>query len=107
MHLSKPIELWDFPNSTSGKESACQFRRCKRHEFNPWVRKILWNRKWQPIPVLLPGKSHGEKSPAGQSPWGCKESNMTEHVCVCACTHAHTHTELYTVNASLYVNYVL
>jgi len=25
----------------------------------PWVRKILWRRKWQPTPVLLPGKSHG------------------------------------------------
>ena len=42
----------------SGKESACQRRRC---EFNPWVRKIPWRRKWQPTPVFLPGKSHGHR----------------------------------------------
>ena len=28
-----------------GKESSCQ---CRRHGFNPWVRKILWRRKQQP-----------------------------------------------------------
>ena len=38
----------------SGKESACQ---CRRREFNPWVRKIPWRRKWQPTPVVLLGKS--------------------------------------------------
>ena len=37
----------------------------------PWVRKILWRRKWQPILVFLPGKSHGQRSLAGYSPWGC------------------------------------
>ena len=31
------------------------------------------SRKWQPTPVFLPGKSHGEPSLAGYSPWGCKE----------------------------------
>ena len=33
-----------FPGGTSGKESACQFRRCKRCRFDPWVRKIPWKR---------------------------------------------------------------
>ena len=42
----------------SGKESAYQCRRCKRHWFDPWVRKIPWRRKQQPIPVILPGKFH-------------------------------------------------
>ena len=46
--------------------------------FDPWVRKILWRRKWQPTPVLLPGKSHGWKSLVGYSPWGRKESDTTE-----------------------------
>ena len=36
--------------------------------FNPWVGKILWRRKWQPTPVFLPGKSHGQKSMEGYSP---------------------------------------
>ena len=34
-------------------------------------------RKWQPTPVLLPGKSYGWGSLVGYSPWGCKESDMT------------------------------
>ena len=37
-----------------------------------WVRMIPWRRKWQPTPVFLPGESHGERSMAGYSPWGCK-----------------------------------
>ena len=49
-----------------------------------WVRslfgKISWRRKWQPTPVFLPGKSHGQKSLAGYSPWGHKESDMTEEL---------------------------
>ena len=35
----------------------------------PYVRKIPWKRKWQPTPVFLPGKSHGQRSLAGHSPW--------------------------------------
>ena len=38
-----------------------------------------WRRKWQPTPVFLPGKFHGQKSLAGYSPWVCKESDTTEH----------------------------
>ena len=36
------------------------------------VRKIPWRRKWQPTPVFLPGKSHGQRSLVGYSPWGHK-----------------------------------
>ena len=57
----------------SGKESACQRRRCRS---NPWVRKIPWRGKWQPTLVLLPGKPHGEK-PARCGPWDGKESDVT------------------------------
>ena len=46
--------------------------------FYPWVRIIPWRRKWQPTPVSLPGESHGQRSPAGYSPWGGKESDTTE-----------------------------
>ena len=48
--------------------------------FDPWVGKILWRRKWQPTPVLLPGKSHGWRSMVGYSPWGCKELDTTERL---------------------------
>ena len=64
----------------SGKESACQCRRCKRHGFDPWVGKIPWSRQWQPTPVFFPGKSHGQRSLAGYGPWGCKESDTTERL---------------------------
>ena len=42
--------------------------------------KIPWRRKWHPIPVFLPGKSHGWRSLVGYSPWGCKESDTTERL---------------------------
>ena len=44
----------------------------------PWVGKIPLRRAWQSTPVLLPGESHGQRSLAGYSPYGCKESDMTE-----------------------------
>ena len=44
---------------------------------DPWVRKILWSKKWQPTPVSLSGKFH-EKRKEPYSPWGHKESDMTE-----------------------------
>ena len=42
-------------------------------------REDPWRRKWQSTPALLPGKSHGRRSLIGYSPWGCKESDTTEH----------------------------
>ena len=54
--------------------------QCWRPGFVPWVRKIPWKRKWQPTPLLLPGKSHGWKSLVVYSPWGSKESDMTERL---------------------------
>ena len=47
---------------------------------NPWAGKIPWRRKWQPIPVFLPGQSHGQRNLAGYSPWSHKESDMTEQL---------------------------
>ena len=40
----------------------------------------LWRREWQPIPVFLPGKSHGQRSLAGYSPWGHKELDTIEQL---------------------------
>ena len=47
-----------------------------------WVGKILWRRKWQPTPVLLPGKSMdgGAWILFAYSPWGHRESDMTERL---------------------------
>ena len=68
----------DFLGGSSGTESACQCRRCKRCRFNPWFRKILWRRKWKPAPVFLLGKSHGQSNLVGYSPQGRKKLDTTE-----------------------------
>ena len=53
---------------SDGKESALDAGDPGR--FNSWVKKIAWSRTWQPTPVFLPGKSHGQRSLADYSPWG-------------------------------------
>ena len=64
---------------TSGKEPACQCRRCERHRLDPWVQKILWRRAWQPTPVLS-RESHGQRSLEGYSPWSLEELDTTERL---------------------------
>ena len=66
-----------FPGGSDDKESAHNMG--KPGSFNPWVKKTPWRREWQPTPVFLPGKFHGQRSLAGYSPWGHKESDTTEH----------------------------
>ena len=73
---------------------ACQCRRCKRHRFNIWVRKIPWRRPWQPTPVFLPGiflnKWNVQGSLTGYSPSGHKEVDVTQ-------ASWHTHAWAYVV----------
>ena len=66
-------EAWGLPDGATGKEPACQCRRCKRCRLDPWVGKIPWRRARQPTPVFLPGESHGQRSLVGY-----RESNTTE-----------------------------
>ena len=56
--------------------------QCRRPEFDPWVRKIPWRRKWQPTPAFLPGKipRMEETGGGGYGPWGHKESDRTERL---------------------------
>ena len=67
-----------FSDGTSGKESACQSRRCKRCGFDPRARKMPRRMKWQHIPVFLPGESHGQGDLGACSPWGYHEPDTTE-----------------------------
>ena len=87
---------YGLPRCCSGKECACQCRRCRRHR----VGKILWIRKWQPTPVLLPGKSHGQRSLAGFSPWGRR---VRQDWALRAHTHTHTHTH---TQAHIYMKFI-
>ena len=59
-------------------------RRCR---FEPWVRKILWRRKRQPILVFLPEKNLMDRGAWWATVLGVAELGMVEHVC------AHTHTQ--------------
>ena len=69
------------PGDTVGKKKfVCQCRRCQRCGLDPWVRKIPWNRKWQPTPVILPGKFHGQRSLVGYCLWDGKESHTTKQL---------------------------
>ena len=69
--------IFYFPGGSDGKSICLQ---CGRPGFHPWVRKIPWRRKQQPTPVLLPGKSHGQRSLVDYSPWGHRESDTTERL---------------------------
>ena len=80
LSMSEPYLLHSW---FSGRESTCQ---SWRHGFNPWVGKTPWRRKWQPPSAFLPEKFHGQKSLAGSSPWGCKESDTTEWLSMLAWT---------------------
>ena len=88
------------------KNLSAQCRRHKRCWFDPWVRKIPGRKKWQPPPVFLPRKSHGQRSLVGYSPWGPKESNMTQPELL----HTHTKTKLLQLNTTdnyiLYIQYM-
>ena len=64
--------------ASPGSSEVCL--QCGRPGFDPWVRKTSWRRKWQPTPVLLPGKSHGWRRLVGYNPWCQKESDMTEQL---------------------------
>ena len=72
--------------------SSCQCRRLRRYRFDLGSGSSPWRRKWQPTPVFLPGKSHGQTSLGwgGYSPWDCRVGHdwMTEH----RCTHARNHS---------------
>ena len=71
-----------FPGGPSGKESACQGKRCR---FVAWVWKTPWRRTWQPTPSFLPGGFHGQTSLVGYSPL----CHRVEH------DWAHIHTSLH------------
>ena len=63
------LPLMGFPGGSDGR--VC--RKCGKPGFDPWVGKIPWRRKRQPIPVFLPGKYHGQRSLVGCTPWHLKK----------------------------------
>ena len=86
------LKLWPvlnpmgFPDGATGKEFDSWCGRHRNCEFDHWVGKIPWRRKWQPTPEFLLEESYGQRSLMGYSPWVLKESDMTE----CLSTHSLT-----------------
>ena len=83
-----PLCFWKFtvgwtppglPRWLSGKEYACQCRRFRRLGFDPWVGKVPWRRKSNPLQYSCLENPHGERSLVGYSPRGRKEWDTTEH----------------------------
>ena len=70
------IRLYHLPVS-GDKQSACH---SKRPRFDPSVRKVPWGREWLPIPVYLPGESHGQRNLESYNPWVHEESDTTERL---------------------------
>ena len=66
-----------FPGGSDGKESACTAGDLG---LIPGLGRFPWRRGQLPTAVFLPGEFHGQRSPVGYSPWGCKESNITERL---------------------------
>ena len=57
--------------------------QCRNHRrclFDLWVRKISWERKWQPSTVFLPGEFHGQGSLTDYRPWGHKELDTADQL---------------------------
>ena len=85
IHRSKTAELYS--HSVFNFLRTSLVAQTVKHLSTMWetrvrslVGKIPWRRKWHPTPVLLPGKSHGQRSLVGYSPWGRKESDMNERL---------------------------
>ena len=66
-----------YPGGSDGKKKKKICLQCRRPRFHPWVRKIHCRREWLPTPVYLPREFYGQRSLAGYSPWGHKESDTT------------------------------
>ena len=68
-----------FPGGQMAKKTSAILRDIRykpiRDGIFPWIGKIHWSRKWQPTLIFLRGKPHGQRSLAGYSSWGCKESD--------------------------------
>ena len=86
--LSIPFLMYfpGFPGGAVGKnqkqkKNTCQCRRHRRCGFSLWLGKIPCSRKWQPIPVFLPGRSHGQ-IPVGYSLWGRKSWTRLNTQCL-------------------------
>ena len=74
---------WSVPRhanySTQESSLSKETSRCPRDK-KETTNAPTSEEKWQPTPVLLPGKCHGQRSLVGYRPWGHKELDTTERL---------------------------
>ena len=80
------IVQWGFPGGTVGKNLPTSAGDARDMGLISGWERSTGEGNGNPPKYSCLGKSHGQRSLVGYSPWGCKESNMTEH------THTHIHT---------------
>ena len=90
------IFIYVFPGGSDGKASAYNARDLGSI---PGFGRFPWRKKWQPSPVLLPRKSNGRRILVGYSPWGHKESDMTERL------HFHFHPPIKNLKKNILLLY--
>ena len=76
-----------FPGGASGKEPACQCRRHKRLQFDPWIGKIPWNKARKPTPVFFAWRIPWTEEPGGLRSLAKQRvrHNCSDLACIHAC----------------------
>ena len=105
-HIYSLLDIYT-PRGLPGGWAIKRCLQCRRHSwcrFNPWIRKISWNMKWQSTPVLLPGKFYGQRNLAGYSPWDHKRSATIERLSMRTQIHVDTNTDLDKTDVHIYMH---
>ena len=78
MATHSSVPAWRIPGTVEDRKST---RLNSSHSSTLALFTFMpWRKTWQPTPVFLPGKSHGQRSLVGYSPWGRKELDTTEQL---------------------------
>ena len=94
--INRHIDQWEISQVVQWKRIQLPMQETQEIQVQSLSHKILWSRKWQPTPVFLPEKFHGQRSLESYIPWGHKELDMTEQM---------NWAEHYIMNA--YIEYIL
>ena len=62
------------------QDKITEVLKFQSEEWSLFNTQRFWRQQWRPTPVFLPGEFHGQRSLAGDCPWGHKELDMTENI---------------------------
>ena len=96
IHLHLPLQR--HYKGVPGGSAVKNLPAMRETQVQPVDQEIPWRGEWQPTLIFLPGESHGQRSLAGYSPWGGKESDTTERL-----SHHH-HLDIYSTTLIFFRN---